>query len=124
MYTQSSKNNTSYTGHVHRGDVYFIQNIGPTTGSEQHGNRPAVVVSNELNNKHSTILEIVYLTTKNKTSLPTHVYVNEVARPSIALCEQIHSIDRAKLNSYVCRLKPNTMKEIDKALMISLGIEP
>ena len=34
-------------------------------------------------------MEAVYLTTKRKTDIPTHVYISSAERPSIALCEQI-----------------------------------
>lgn len=44
-------------------------------GSEQHSDRPAVVVSNNKNNENSNVIEIVYMTTQPKTDLPTHVTV-------------------------------------------------
>ena len=35
-------------------------------GSEQHSDRPAVVVSNNKNNENSNVVEIVYMTTQPK----------------------------------------------------------
>ena len=39
------------------------------------GGRPAVIVSNDKNNAKSNTVEVVYMTTKPKTDLPTHVYI-------------------------------------------------
>lgn len=50
---------------IKRGEIYYIEpsKTLQTTGSEQRPNRPGVVVSNNENNEHSSIVEIVYLTT-------------------------------------------------------------
>ena len=50
-----------------------------TRGSIQGCMRPVVVVSNNMANKHSTIITVVPLSTKNllkKRNLPTHVFVS------------------------------------------------
>ena len=47
-----------------RGEIYYIESSFATTGSEQRPGRPAVIVSNDKNNEHSTTAEVVYLTTQ------------------------------------------------------------
>ena len=59
-------------GTVHRGEIYHIHEI-EVTGHEQHSDRPAIVVSNDVGNEHSPVVEVVYLTTQKKNMLPTHV---------------------------------------------------
>ena len=71
---------------IKRGDIYYIENRH-TVGSEQRAGRPAVVVSNDMNNQHSTTVEIVYLTTQPKADLPTHTAVAGMRSPSTTLCE-------------------------------------
>ena len=107
---------------LHRGDIYYIKDTETTIGSEQNAGRPAIIVSNDLNNTYSQIVEIVYLTTQHKKPLPTHVRVMETGRPSTALCEQVHSVDRARLGSFVCSLKEDTMSDISGALMVSMEL--
>lgn len=61
---------------VSRGDVFYLTGSGgKRVGSEQDQNRPCVIVSNDIGNKHSTVVEIVYLSTANKRPLPTHCTV-------------------------------------------------
>lgn len=62
-------------GCFHRGEIYHILPEDTETGSEQYSGRPAIIVSNEANNKFAPTLEVVYLTTKPKKALPTHVSI-------------------------------------------------
>lgn len=111
------------TNPIRRGDIFYVNNPTDHTTHEQSGTRPAVVVSNNRANTHSPVLEVVYLTTsQTKSPLPTHVHMFDTCRHSIALCEQVHSIDRRKLGSYLCRASTDTMHRIDRALLISLGL--
>lgn len=106
---------------VVRGDIYIVTNNN-AYGHEQRNSRPAVVVSNDINNKFSATVEVVYLTTKPKHSLPTHVQV--IGRMlSTALCEQITTIDKRRLGDFVRTCSDREMKEIDKALAISLALK-
>lgn len=106
---------------VKRGDIYFITGTYGT-GSEQTGERPAVVVSNDTGNRYSPVVEVVYLTTKKKTAIPTHVFINSAERPSIALCEQIVTVCKSRLERYIGSVTVAEMRRIDKALSTSLGI--
>ena len=107
---------------IYRGDIFFVKGYSKKTGSEQMQNRPAVVVSNDKANEHSPVVEVVFLTTVKKTKyLPTHVDVL-CQIPSVALCEQVHSISKERLGVYVRSCTDKEMKSIDKALMVSLGL--
>ena len=55
-----------------RGQIYYVRSNYREEGSEQRGGRPAVIVSNDKNNANSNTVEVVYMTTKPKTDLPTH----------------------------------------------------
>ena len=44
----------------HYGDVYYIERF-ETCGSEQYSDRPAVIVSNELNNRYTHLNESGFL---------------------------------------------------------------
>lgn len=95
---------------------------GEATGSEQGANRPAVVVSNDTGNRYAPIVEVVYLTTRLKSGMPTHVFVGSAERPSIALCEQIVTVCKSRLERRIGRVTAEEMKNIDRALKRSLGI--
>lgn len=97
--------------------------ITNTTGHEQSGNRPCIIVSNDINNKHSFVVEVVFLTTKRKPLLPTHVRICSTYYNSTALCEQVTSIDKRRFLSYAGEVTEEEMRKIDEAIKISLGIK-
>lgn len=107
---------------VRRGDIFYVcKSEEETTGAEQWAGRPAVIVSNDKANQYSDIVEVVYLTGKTKTPLPTHV--NVIAKiPSLALCEQITSVSKKRLGEYVKSCTTKEMQEIDRALAVSIGL--
>lgn len=108
---------------IKRGDIYYIVSNYQEEGSEQRAGRPAIVVSNDMCNQHSRVVEVVYLTTKPKTDLPTHIDIRSSDRPSIALCEQINSVSVDRFGDYVGTCNKYEMDMIDAALLISLGID-
>lgn len=108
-----------------RGQIYHV-NLDPNqkpVGSEMWPDRPAIIVSNDINNEHSNTVEVVYLTTKLKRKFsPTHVKVRPLKRTSLAMCEQVHTVDKERLGDYIDAVSESEMELIDGALMCSLGI--
>ena len=106
---------------IKRGDIYYIESYY-STGSEQKAGRPAIIVSNRMNNAYSPTFEVVYMTTQPKTDLPTHVTVRATGKESVALCEQIHTVDESRIGSFCGRCSPQEMTKVDIALLISLDL--
>lgn len=106
---------------IKRGDIYYIERF-QTTGSEQHPGRPAVIVSNDENNRHSATVEVVYLTTQPKEDLPTHARVNSCMRDSIAICEQITTVALERVGDYKGHVTDYEMAEIEAAMLASLDL--
>jgi len=106
---------------IRKGDVVLIRK-SDGVGHEQKGTRPAIVVSNNICNKYSSVIEVVFITTKSKHNLPTHVSVT-THKMSTALCEAVYSIDKKRIIDTWGRIDKKTMREINKALMISLELE-
>ena len=108
---------------IKRGDVFYIQKGNTKTiGSEQYPDIPAIIVSNDKCNEHSPCVEIVYMTTQEKNPLPTHVEVM-CHVPSIALCEGVNTISKDRVGNYIRSCTDREMKDIDDALLISLGMD-
>lgn len=109
------------TPKIYRGDIFYIMQDS-YVGSEQKLGRPGIIVSNDLANKHSPNVEVVFLTSQDKKALPTHVEV--IARvPSTAMCENIQTVSKERLSDFIRSCTTSEMKAIDKALLCSLGIE-
>jgi mRNA interferase MazF len=108
---------------MRRGDIYYIARSYQEDGSEQRGNRPAVIVSNDKNNERSGTVEVVYMTTKPKTSLPTHVTIRSASQPSTVLCEQVHTVCKDRVScKKLGTVTDQELVAIDQALAISLGL--
>ena len=109
---------------IKRGDIYYIRDTRQGSGSEQRADRPAVIVSNDANNKHSGVYEVVYMTTKPKTDLPTHFITNSALKTSTVLCEQISSVYEERIGEWIGTLTPEEMEMLNKCLAVSVAIKP
>lgn len=105
----------------YKGEIYYIYKK-ESIGSEQEGGRPGIIVSNDVGNKHSGIVEVVYLTTREKKPLPTHVEIHSAPHPSIALCEQVETVSKERIGRYINSVTDDELEEIEKALLVSFGI--
>lgn len=114
-------NNYSFPANdISRGDMYYVVNNGVNTEDWKQG-RPAIIVSNDVNNRNSTHVEIVYLTSQDKRPMPTHVSI--MCRvPSTALCENVYTIPKDRLSTHIRRLTSEEMQRIDQALICSFGL--
>jgi mRNA interferase MazF len=108
-----------------RGDLYYAD-LNPVVGSEQGGVRPVLIIQNDVGNRHSPTVIIAAITSKSgKAILPTHCPLSEetgLDRDSVALLEQIRTIDKQRLKEYVGVLGQDDMQEVDRALTISVGL--
>lgn len=109
---------------IKRGDVYYC-NLSPVIGSEQGGIRPVVVVQNDKGNKYSNTIIVAPISKKmSKPPIPTHVIFacDQLNYVSMILLEQIRTIDKSRLQQWICSLDQQIINEIDKALKISLHL--
>lgn len=107
---------------VTRGDIFYIAGPETHTGCEQKGARPGIIVSNNTGNRHSEVAEVVYMTGKRKKALPTHVKITSAQYESIALCEQITTVSKHRMEKYIGHVSGKEQEQIDQALKISLGL--
>lgn len=107
---------------VHRGNIFWVD-FNFSTGSEQAGFRPCVIVSNEIANKHSPTVTAVPLTTRQKKPLPTHAIIHATGYTSTALCEQVLSVSKERLQNYIGSCTEQEMRDIDDCLLAQLGLQ-
>lgn len=102
---------------MHHGDIFYIANDG------RAGETPAIIVSPDTwLNQNPEFVQAVLMTTKTNEQLPTHVKV--MCRvPSIALCERVFKVDEERIGEYIRTCTEEETKKIDKAIMLTLGIE-
>jgi len=109
---------------VKRGDIFYAD-LNPVIGSEQGDIRPVLIVQNDIGNRHSPTVVIVPLTSSKKAFLPTHVRISRTGTlvvDSTALCEQVRTIDRRRLDGYIGQIGGDIQAAIDAALAVSVGL--
>lgn len=106
---------------VRRGEIYYA-NLDPAIGSEQAGERPVLIIQNDIGNRYSQTVIIAAITGSPKNMQPTHVKLktDKLPKNSTILLEQIRTIDKQRLSRFVGILNPRKMCEVDKALNVSL----
>lgn len=111
------------TKEVKRGDIFYItysKNFNDSYSYDTTG-RPGVIVSDDHLNRGSEYVEVVYLTTKIKRDMPTHVDVF-CKTSSTALCETIHTVEKDRIGTYVRTVSDEEMEGIERGLRRSLGM--
>lgn len=88
-------------------DVVYIDNTINKQGSEQDGIRPAIIIQNNMGNKHSPTVLIMCLTTSiKKNYLPTHCIIhrtkeNGLKKKSMLLGETLTQISKERILSKI-----------------------
>lgn len=111
---------------IKRGDLFYAD-LSPVVGSEQGGIRPILIVQNDIGNKYSPTVIAAAITSKlNKAKLPTHIELDAkmygLEKDSVVLLEQIRTLDKKRLKAKIGELEKYKMSEVNKAMMISLGV--
>lgn len=111
---------------IRRGDVFYAD-LRPVVGSEQGGIRPVLIIQNDIGNRHSPTVICAAITSRmNKAKLPTHVEIDakkcEIVKDSVILLEQLRTIDKTRLRDRVCHLDEGILREVNRALMVSLEL--
>ena len=76
----------------HCGDIINLS-FDPQAGHEQKGYRPALVISNDTLNQHSTMAFVCPITNTNRKH-PFHIELNEQTKTTgVILCDQAKMLD-------------------------------
>ena len=95
-----------------KGDFITVT-FDPQSGHEQKGRRPALVVSNDLFNKHAGLAIVCPLTNTDRR-FPFHVaVVNDPNVSGFVMVEQVKSIDfRARKATRIGRASDHVLEEV------------
>jgi mRNA interferase MazF len=109
-----------------RGEIYLV-NFDPTLGHEISKTRPALIIQNDVSNQYSPITIVSAITSQfNDPPYPREVIIQPgksgLDHASAAILNQIRSVDRKRLIKRIGAVDAATMRKIDAALMISLGL--
>jgi len=99
----------------------------PTVGHEIRKTRPALVVQNDVSNRYSPITIVAAISSQfSDPPFPREVVIDPedsgLAHRSAVILNQIRSVDRQRLAKRLGSLSTQTMRRVDEALKISLGL--
>ncbi len=108
-----------------RGEVW-LADLNPIRGHEQAGQRPVLVVSEDIFNKGPADLVIVLPITSTYRGIPSHVPISPpeggVKKSSFVLCEAVRSIAKERLVQRWGKVNASTMLAIEDRLRILMGL--
>lgn len=112
-----------------RGEVHWAQ-LAPRSGSEQQGNRPVILVSNDGFNRtpgwRSVIVVPVSTSStqarRGPTAIPLPRGAGGLTTDSLALCHQVTTLDRAKLTRRMGRLPDDLLDQVGEGLKAALDL--
>lgn len=111
---------------LRRGDIYYadLAGIEKCCGAEQTGWRPVIIIQNDIGNYYSTTTIIATITSKEKNNQPTHVKLTRgvLEKDSVICLEQLKTVDKRRLGKFVCNVGDEVMKQVDRAICKSLGL--
>jgi mRNA interferase MazF len=111
---------------ISRGEVLRVR-LDPIEGSEQGGERPAVVISPAIINDHSSIVIVAAITTQKTDRIyPFEALIEPpdggLPRRSKVMLRHVRAIDRRRITGSYGQLEPQTMERVDAALKIATGL--
>jgi len=107
---------------LQRGQIVYVC-IGEGVGHEQRGGRPGLIVSDDALNSTSPCVTVCWITTAEKTTLPSHVPIDCLREPSTVLCETVTTIDVRRTRNIITKLSEEDMNRVDEALARAIGLK-
>ena len=108
-----------------RGEIFLVS-LDPTVGSEINKTRPALIISNDINNQFSETVTVIPITSSVGKIYPFETFLpsgeSGLTKNSKAKCNQIRTIDKKRLLKSFGKVSPEKLKEIENALLIHLGM--
>jgi mRNA interferase MazF len=103
-----------------RGDIYWVS-LDPTLGTEIRKTRPAVIISNDSCNAHGGRVVVLPITSNVDSLYPGEAHIQLRGRSARVLGDQIRSIDKARLGGRISTVRPQELRGIEEAVLITLG---
>jgi mRNA interferase MazF len=109
-----------------RGEVYLV-NFDPVIGAEIRKTRPALILQNDIANRHSPLTIVAAITSQFEEPLyPTEVLLTAseggTTKDSVILLNQIRSVDKRRLARRLGAIRSESMRRVDRSLQVSLGL--
>ncbi len=104
-----------------RGEVWWV-NFNPSQGSEVKKVRPAVVVSNDVSNKHLDRFQVIPLTSQTKKVYPGECLVNLGDVTGKVMANQLTTVSVVRFDKKYTVLTKNDILAVEQAVIVQLDL--
>lgn len=104
-----------------RAEVWWVE-FDPAIGSEIRKTRPAVIVSNDIANRHLARVVVVPLTSNTDRVDPGEAVITLAGEPRKAMADQIMAADKSRLKSRIEALSESDMRAVESAISMHLAL--
>lgn len=112
---------------INQRDIYYCD-FGDNDGSEQSGERPSLIISNDLGNVNSDTIIVLPITSKKKKDLPIHYILYKNVYPffkdeeNTVLTEQIRCVSKKKLHKKMGQISVEDFNNI--VMILNVNFKP
>lgn len=106
---------------MNRGDIYFV-NLDPSIGSETKKRRPAIIISNNLQNTYSNRVVVLPITSQVSKLYPFEVLISCNGIEGKVMCDQLRTVDKKRLTDYKGNISQKLLLQIEQALKLVLDL--
>ena len=104
-----------------RGEVWIVL-FDPALGGEVRKTRHAIIVSNDVANRHLNRVQVVPLTSNVERLYPSEAYVTVQRRKHKAMADQLSTVSKERLLRKVTSLSSDDLRAVDRAILVQLGL--
>ena len=104
-----------------RGSIWWVD-LDPTRGAEIRKTRPALVLSADALNRVRRTVVIVPISTGPEPRPPIVVAVPSAGVGSVAVCDQVRAVDRARLTRMVGTLSMEDLRAVEAGVRAVLAL--
>jgi mRNA interferase MazF len=107
---------------VLRGEVYGAD-LNPVRGREQAGQRPVLVISQDVFNEHGTVIALALTSEPQRVRLPLALELESIKlpKPSWVKISQIRTLSTGRLGRRLGRVSASELQEIVEGLFDIVG---
>ena len=107
-----------------RGEIWLVD-FNPTRGAEIKKIRPAIIISNDMNNQHASTITVIPVSDKGEKIYPVEVELLSekigLKKESKAKCQQIRTVDKSRFKKLLGVVSKTELQKLQQAASIHLG---
>ena len=110
---------------IKRGEVYWV-NLDPTIGSEIRKTRPAMVVSNDINNVNARTVTVLPITSSGARIHPFETFLKPRVCGNKDACkvkaDQIRTVDKRRLGRLMGMAPSDILRNVEESMRLHLDL--